>query len=604
MTTTRKPRAKRPTYILRFALPFPLRLRRTKYRVAIAGLKCQVTCRRIRQKRFDQRLGIARGQFDLARDRHGFVTFTQLTIHLSMGFVLGYARVPKGTKLTPEVLSSASSAAAELALRIANRFIESYRDVKEEFWIRKIQADQMYRLSIEWPLPRGGREFAEQWTFPGGGLTPPISRASSELDGRLAERLLADAPPPAHRELLLNARDDLDLGDSRSAVVQAYSSIEVGVKQLLRQFFRANDIPLAEVRQVIGGHGATLDDILAWASLDKMLTDGLARALGSPLNPDETPWQEWELCRSIRHLVVHQGIEPTTEKATRAIMAAGRMIADYIDPGLAQIRQIDPVDESWSAIHEILKGNPSRPFRVYLEPMLNKSRLRLSFRSVKFHPTRWQRSQQLTSEEHGDVRLVWIDTSLNHLNKEVLIARLLGYFELLAEDYPRGEVAGRLPFEDYRSAWEHVAHAMTRCVLDLVVDEKLSRLGLNLGALHTESVSIAVRHLLSTSFQPPSQGEARYLVIAFDFVRLYMQANELERRSLMAAFRGAAPDPARLSLAMIQRLTAIGVDTRGRCLEAMVAIHDETMILGSCLVQDPASGQLYGRGGGATLPKA
>ena len=600
MTTSSKKRTH--TYIVTCDLPFPLHVGRRTYRLKLDGHRFGLKFDLVRREDFDERLEIQKTTMDLARDRRGFISYSRVKLTLPARAVFQFKRVPPGRHSTDQLLSSSTNEAIELARRVLNRFIDCYRDESNSFWIRPIQREELFRLQVEWTDSHGVTNFAKVFGFPAGGIGPRRT-ATKAFNDRLAKRVASDEDVPTHRILLLDAKDALDRGETHLAVFQAFASVEVAVRQIMRVWIRANAIPFPKswplVSQTKRRGAETVDDAVDWGNVDHMLISGLnGIGLAAP-DSDGPEWQDWQRCRRLRNLISHKGFVPSEADARRCVRAAERLLSDYLNAHFGALPKLDSVRESTLAIDEILGGTTSSDLATYVGEILSRRPFRLGFRAIATQPSTHQRQGPMTWEMVGETVTVWIDTSLGAPAKESLVARLLTLLDLRAYGYPYAVVSDSVPWPDALYAYDLAAESLTLSVLDLAVGNKLSTAGLSVPGLFDEVADRSIDATLQPGFADSvSDLLDTYPVRAARICAL----SSTRRKILLASLDQVAPRQAMFVRRILVWLDALTGWDRNDCLRAMVGVHDETMMLASVLVFDPYAETSYGRGGGASLP--
>jgi hypothetical protein len=357
-------------YELTCDLPFPLHVGSRTYHVAFDGGRFPLKFKLIRRRSFDKRLEIAKTTMDIARDRHGFISYSRVKITIPATAVFKFKVTPPGKYNMNEFMESSTREATELARHVLNRFIEWYRQERREFWIEPLQHDEMFRQQIEWIDSTETKNFAKSYAFPGGGIGPRRLLSTAQND-ELSRRVRADKEVPTHRVLFLDAQNALDRGEADLAIFQAFLSVEAAIRQIVRTLVVARAIPFSQASRLVTinrRQARTFDDALEiYGNVDHMLTDGLT-GLGLNAPDTETPqWQDWQRCRRLRNLISHQGFTPSENDARRCLAAAEWLLRDFLNPHFDSLPQSSARDESNNALRSIL-AKPSKRFL----PMLTR----------------------------------------------------------------------------------------------------------------------------------------------------------------------------------------------------------------------------------------
>lgn len=317
-----------------FDLPFCLYIEDGSYEVEMSSYLAMVSTKREKQEHIDPRLGIEEATTELKHDRHGRLRYTSAEIILA-----GQAVIERETKRrirdgemqaegptievflnTTELISEYSQAALEEGMAVANYFIAVYREVTRDFYIKTFSKNEIYRATINW---FDGSEFlggAEHMSF-GKGMTLEPVGLLPETDQKFRQRLKVYGPLSLYAELAMNARDYLDLGNYRMAVIESRTCIEVIIDQFLEANFTERGVDVEEVRKLLkaGKKGVrTIADVLEKAWINNKLTKGLKYILGKGLDEDIDLWQKWLETKKNREKAVHKAVDVLKADATDA----------------------------------------------------------------------------------------------------------------------------------------------------------------------------------------------------------------------------------------------------------------------------------------------
>src|SRR4051794_24641270 len=163
---------------------------------------------RVQRTHPDERI-VSQSSADLERDRIGFLAYSKVTATASM---------------TGDVLDVIDSFLGAL-----NLFIAHVRDILNVYWIRSLEREDLFQLTIE----IDGRTLATWSTERAGGITLPVGGLSQPAAEALSAALETKPPPPLWRQLLLDARDALDLGRYEDCVILAWTGLEAGCRAAL-----------------------------------------------------------------------------------------------------------------------------------------------------------------------------------------------------------------------------------------------------------------------------------------------------------------------------------------------------------------------------------
>ena len=337
--------AKGLTVKVSFSLPFCLYIEDDNYEVQMSSYVATVSTKRIKQDHIDPRLGIEEATTELKHDRHGRLRYTNVEITLP-----GQAVIERETRRrirereiqpdgpvirisvdTSELISEYSQAALEEGMAVANYFIAIYREVAHAFYIKSFSRDDIFRATINWVSESGFLGGAEHASF-GKGMTLEPVGLLPETDQQFRQRLKVYSLPSLYTELAMNARDYLDLGNYRMAVIEVRTCVEVIIDQLLHDYFIQQGTSVEIVKRILDVRRKdvqTIEDALENASINNKLTKGLKHILRKSLDEDVELWGKWLKAKSNREKAVHRAVDISEADAKDAIDTLSQ-IFDFI----------------------------------------------------------------------------------------------------------------------------------------------------------------------------------------------------------------------------------------------------------------------------------
>lgn len=316
-----------------FSLPFCLYIEDDNYDVQMPSYMATVSTKRKKQEHIDPRLGIEEAPTELKHDRYGRLRYTSVETTLP-----GQAVIERETKRriregemqaegptikvsvdNTNLISQYSHAALEEGIAVANYFITVYREVTRAFYIKSFPRDEIYRATINWFDGSESLGGAEHMGFGKGMTLEPVSAT----DQRFKQRLKVYSPLSLYAELAMNARDYLDLGNYRMAVIESRTCVEVIIDQLLKAHFTEQGTDVETVRKLLGvwqkkGIKA-IEDVLEKAGINNKLTKGLKHVLGKSLDEDVDLWGKWEKAKRNREGAVHKAVDISEVEAKEAV---------------------------------------------------------------------------------------------------------------------------------------------------------------------------------------------------------------------------------------------------------------------------------------------
>jgi HEPN domain-containing protein len=312
-----------------FALPVCLYIPDNEYSVQMPSYTAVVKITRRKQKHIDERLFIeAAESIELRRDRHGRLIYSELNVTIPASAVFGSSiSVIDSHAFSRD--DSLPRIALQMAMDVANRFIEAYRDVDDgAFYIKQISDGDIYKATVDWYLD-GQHLGGDLVVKYGRGITlEPISLLPDALDRFVAE-LSTYSRMAVTKELLMSAEDYFDQGDYRMTVIEARTCVEVAVDQLLLKEFKKRDEDLSELRKMFGvskKSAGTIEGIIEKATIKDKLTKGLKKAIDISLDDIEHNWQKWLTAKDSRERAVHKAEIITRAEAANALEIAKHII--------------------------------------------------------------------------------------------------------------------------------------------------------------------------------------------------------------------------------------------------------------------------------------
>ncbi len=318
-----------------FSLPFCLYIKDDNYEVQMPSYMAIVSTKRKKQEHIDPRLGIEEATTELKHDRHGRLRYTDVEIMLAGQAVMEREtkrRIRNGEmqaegptiKISVDVedlILEYSQAALEEGMAVANYFITVYREVTHDFYIKAFSRDDICRATINWFSENEFLGGAEHMSF-GKGMTLEPVGLLPETDQQFKQRLKVYGLPSLYSELAMNARDYLDVGNYRMAVIECRTCIEVIIGQLLGANFSERGISVETVKRLLNVRRRdvqTIEDALENASINNKLTKGLKHVIGKSLDENVGLWGNWLKAKNNRERAVHKGTDVSESDAKDAI---------------------------------------------------------------------------------------------------------------------------------------------------------------------------------------------------------------------------------------------------------------------------------------------
>ena len=330
-----------------FDLPFSINLEGGPYEVSRGSWAALVHLEQVKQENPDPRLGVDQSSLDLIRDRYGRLRYSRVVIELPGEAVIkaelyrqaaaGNLEPPEGIvhlNLTAEeIISNYRDAAFEEALAAVNRLIEIYRYVADQFHVTRIPTQEIFNTDIQWL--QNGESFGGVWKVEmGHGISLQPTPLPSDVVQSIHDWLGDTRPVPLFGELFQDAKDRLDRGDDRQAVIDARTALEVFLDQVLLAYFTLPGRSLEDVGRIIDVNIAyyniqNAEEALQRASINRKLGHALNEALGLDIhNGNPKLWSRWLDAKELREEGVHRGRTVEHAQAVDAVNCMGEVISE------------------------------------------------------------------------------------------------------------------------------------------------------------------------------------------------------------------------------------------------------------------------------------
>lgn len=309
--------------VIEFALPVCLYVPDNKYSCQMPSYTAVLQIKRRKHKHIDERLFIESAEsVQLKRDRHGRLIYTELNVTIPARAVFDSNVSVVDSQIFARADNNLPRTALKLAIEVANRFIDVYRDVDDgAFYIRQISEGDIYKTTVDWFLDErhlGG----DLIVMYGRGMTlEPISLLPEAME-KLETELATYTPMALTKKLFMSTQDYFDLEDYRMVVIEARTCIEVAVDQLLLTVYRDRGEDLERLRKLLEvgkKYANSIESILQHAEINLKLTKGLNRAIGISLDSIEHNWLKWLAAKDSRERAVHRAAEITGAEGNNAL---------------------------------------------------------------------------------------------------------------------------------------------------------------------------------------------------------------------------------------------------------------------------------------------
>ncbi|MFP6593580.1 MAG: hypothetical protein VB860_01215 [Dehalococcoidia bacterium] len=279
---------------------------------------------------------------EMRHDRRGLTRASDVQIHLP-----GPLLEVEADDMRSEGIEGSDPSANVLdqALTVINKFVDSYRFLSDEFHVRRILTSDltgMWSVQIDWFKDGRYVVSSASGNFRSG-MTLARNPAPIKFQNELAQ-WLNNTETPLHGLLLLNAKDYVEYGDYRMAVVDPRTSLEMMVDEILNQNFSAT--PIDAVRDILNvrpsASPSNLHEVIGAARINDKLKDGLRKAAGVSLADHTDLWSRWLASKQVREGAVHYG---------KAV--SKRQAEDHIDvvQEMRELLSVDGPSDNWKVTY-------------------------------------------------------------------------------------------------------------------------------------------------------------------------------------------------------------------------------------------------------------
>lgn len=313
-------------------LPFEVLVDRRVFTVTFPDWNAAIWLERRKVEGARSKYRIDADGIELARDRWGFLRYSKATVRLPAVSEFGSNSV---VSLADNQGMSHSARIVRRALTVVNRFIQVHRALSGEYHLRSLRESDLfgpYVASVDWYLDNAYRVSVTPVFF-GAGLTGERLDPPEAFHVSLGERLTGGPDVPLHVDLQVTARDYLDQGELRFAVVDSRTALEVFVDRCLAEEMQARGVSVSQAKGVLGidlrVKASSIEQVLSSARLGDKLKVGFRWAFGSSPADDSGLWRRWLRAKQVREEVVHYGGSPTLEQATNHLEVVDQIIAQF-----------------------------------------------------------------------------------------------------------------------------------------------------------------------------------------------------------------------------------------------------------------------------------
>lgn len=574
-------------------LPYAIPLQDGEYAAHIRGAKVTIAHAMVEHEQLDPRVGSVTGSFGFALDQFGILRHSRLSFMLGVSELEQLERSFFGALFRKRSLD-AQTIKIQVALAVANHFLDKYRSVTKIPYVRPLSEGDLARLTFTDESTR-----AEIRLY-GGGITLPIAGLSESARTQFAQTLAAEDEPYPFELDALDAIWAAKSGRPREAETLAVGALESALDFYFSRSWRSS-IPLVDRvataadeldvnRSKKKPKHFTVEDVLRDAGVGKKL-DAFARR--SQL--DNTTESRIRRAIETRNVVVHGGMSVPATMAEEHASQIAAFLRQDLTPALEHDSPPLAKAEFLYAFEEATGTSSPDGLQEIGEDYLGSR----SVNALLYH----EREADLgaSSEHFGTIMVMRVPFTSPQMTPEhvsLLLAQMIVHFSHRFQGtFALAQVAPQLPFEEARPYWFVIAQELNKAVWDVAVDRAIMTHGL-INEVQTDIQGRAdqLRAFYNSSYAPPGGGEVRNHAEYMRLARIAAVLPETQRADLLASVAEVAPRVAAQAQSGLTALENVSFDDPGTILKALVQLHDASLILASVAVYDPLTERFYGAG--------
>ncbi|MFC7026829.1 hypothetical protein ACFQJ5_03280 [Halomicroarcula sp. GCM10025324] len=264
------------------------------------------------------------GAASFPRDRHGLLLNQKVQIHFSEDYI---SSLPDDIEepVYEAVMFGSKSAGLhkrliEDSIDFYNRFIECYKVVTESYWMRAVIPNEIVNFTIR--KVEGGEVIDETSIGLTGGMLQ-MGTISPHEDGQLRKSLQEENDVTISRQLDLDIRDKMDLGEYTIAVYNSNQLFEFWTRREYTKMLRAQ-----------GKTEREAEDRMWHSGNDQYHhIKGIYDMIESDVGVDIKDTPEWDLwythCRDTRNELIHEGRRATELDAIYAYYYTQKAMKEF-----------------------------------------------------------------------------------------------------------------------------------------------------------------------------------------------------------------------------------------------------------------------------------
>lgn len=589
--------------VIRFSLLFAL-FAEGEYQVKLPAGNASISLKRMKQGKFDPRLGIEAGDFDARGDRFGFVSYSKVSLKLDW---LTFKRIQRyvGGRSEDEVFR-------RVAQTIINHVIDAYRKVTQEPWVRRVTEQELFELESEVTRSDGVIECSKTMGAPGYGITLPCEGLSQESLQKFFRALEDPVPLPLWDNLWLDCEDAFQRGDYASIVIWGHSAIETLSHATVLSWLHAQNVEVDKAAELVArnsSHAGKLKQCLSLEEIVENLNDThkVEIALLQVMNADPS-WgfdfcSRFERLAALRNEVLHLGayVSPAEARDHLEIIRTIRaQLVHNTNIERIQKRKAVPSKQALS----LLLSKELNPQLADLFGEIESHGKDITIYSIARYPIWLHKQSSLVAIIDGKSSMRIYLPKKSQLTRTAweieLTSLLLRRRMITQEGWPEADVADRdangnlslgpFNWEGYRV----VAVNITETILDIEINERLTKSGFNTKLRINKQLGELEKYIQGADFKAPKWGELDYYRLPLKALKFHIIAPE-ESANLLQLLHDLAPEQSKKEARMFEAISKVGWNTPQSSATAMLLIKNELGLLDAMGVREPPKGTLRTR---------
>lgn len=554
----------------------------------------QASLKSVRQERFDPRLGVESGTFDLSIDRIGLVKYSTVAIRLDWPVFQNIASKLSG--------GTDSEVVRNVALSVVNRVIDVYRHAAKIPWVRRIVPQELFQLRAEVYHDDGTTSSLSDIVFVPGGITLPITGLVSRAEQEFVQHLRSGFVPPIWDEFWLDAEDAAQRGDIRSAVVWGHTALEVLAHAAVLAWLRESFQDVHQAAMCLG-HNSEIGRLRGNLSLEELATFlddvrkveiALSNIIGFSEQDRLNMISQYENMAAERNAILHRGRNADlfeseehlkTLRGIRAALATAEI--------LEKIRTSKPQDCVIA-----LKSLSNDGLNQGLAELIT------TIQDTGLEVTLWTNSHYpLKRDRHGDLIAFFEDAKalqiylpkrdrLAKTRWQADLARFLFRRQLVRqENWPRA-VVNRLVIGPKSAiatnleAYKYVADRITNFALDREINRRLLDVGLDINPGIKDKITELDAMMNEVGFTEPAWGEPNYYLLTIDLLALALDFDLLSL-PLVALAEQKVPNISRTVNNVKEGISKLSSGSPSDAATTILLLKNALLLLDAVGVQEP-----------------